>query len=164
MLLLLGAALTLSKASPYEIPFANLFDVIAFTMGVPRRLMIAIVAHESGFNPRAVNLETAADKRKGRNVDSIGLAQILWPDTAKALSPNVQREDLFDPYVNLSLQALLLRELLLRFPSKLFDGFPADAVAAYNAGSPRKVSGSSEYVNQGYVNAVHAQWRKYNGF
>lgn len=36
----------------------------------------------------------------------------------------------------------------------------SDAIAAYNAGSPRRMK-TGEYVNQAYVDSVEAKWSKY---
>ena len=131
---------------------------------VPVRLMVAIAEVESAFNANAVNLELKADKRKGINVDSIGLFQILWPTTALALAKKegveVTRDKLFDPELNSFLAGSLCEGLLQRFPPRV--EFPYDAVAAYNAGKPR-FNPDGSYRNQSYVNKVRKSWDKWAG-
>jgi soluble lytic murein transglycosylase-like protein len=158
--LALLAATKLSRAGDNVIPFEALFSRAGARHGVPKRLLIAISAHETGgsFNARSFNGEPEADRRKGRNVDSVGLMQILYPDTAVALRPGTTLEELYDPELNVDLGARLVAQLLARFPRKELDGFPADTVAAYNAGSPRHRPDGS-FFNQRYVDAVRTQWR-----
>jgi len=138
--------------------FGDLFDALASAHGVPARLMESIVSVESSFNPRAVNPETDADRRKGRDVDSIGLAQILFPDTAQAVRPGTTREELLDPAINLGIAFKLMAGLQRMWPGTDADGFPSQAVAAYNAGRPR-LTDSGTFTNQPYVDRVHAAWR-----
>jgi soluble lytic murein transglycosylase-like protein len=144
------------------VPFIGYIRRSAMTWGVPARLLAAIAKVESSFNPKAVNLEAAADARKGRDVDSIGLCQILYPDTALALDPEVTRDDLFDPSINLNLAGKLLAGLMRSYKGRDDEGFPAPAVAAYNAGQPRYTI-SGEFQNQLYVDRVNRAWRDYAG-
>lgn len=143
-----------APSNPVNIPFWELFDKWSGKMDVPWRVMVSLVQAESAFRPNAVNSESAADRRLGRDVESIGLGQILYPDTARGLDPNVNRNDLFDPDTNLRLVAMLLKELLRRFPQHDEDGFPNDAVSAYNAGVPTS-------KNSVYVQRVRGFWEKY---
>lgn len=158
---LLASEKVRKSATNLPIPFDDLFSRYSLIHGVSKRLMVAIVSHESRFNPRAENEETEADKRKGRDVDSIGLAQILYPDTAKALRPNITKEELFNPETNLKLAYELMSGLLRAYPRKDDSGFPSYAVAAYNAGSPRFTS-NKVFVNQKYVDLVKKQWEKFD--
>jgi soluble lytic murein transglycosylase-like protein len=144
-----------------KIPFAELFDKWSTELDVPWQLMAAIVEKESSFNPSAVNTETAADKRLGRNVDSIGLGQILFPDTAHLFDPNLTREDLLDPDKNLQITAMVLADNLKRYRSKDDDDFPRDAISAYNAGVPRL--DPTKTNNIAYVERVKSFWEKYQG-
>lgn len=166
ILILLGIAAitalttTAIVAGTKTIPFEDLFRTASKRWGVPMRLMVSIAAHESRFNPRAENEESAADARRARDVDSLGLMQILYPDTAVFYKAGIQREDLFDPVVNVDIGGQLLRDLLRRYPHPNLEGFHADAVAAYNAGSAR-FSSPGVYRNQDYVSAVYAKWRTY---
>jgi len=89
--------------------------------GVHPALLKAIVEVESGFDPNAVR-----DEGNGRL--SIGLGQILWPDTAQALGFPGPAERLQDPFVNLNLSAMLLRELMDRH------GTVPHAISHYNCG------------------------------
>jgi len=81
--------------------------------GVPERLVTALIAEESQFNPRAVS-------RRG----AIGLMQLM-PQTAELLGVR----DSYDPLENLDAGVRYLRELLDRFDNNL----PL-VLAAYNAG------------------------------
>ncbi len=81
--------------------------------GVDPELVLAVVAAESGFRPRAVS-------RKGAQ----GLMQLM-PNTASALGV----EDSFDPVQNLDGGTRYLSALLA-----LYDGDVRRALAAYNAG------------------------------
>jgi len=136
-----------------QVPYLPLFSRFSTIYNVPVRLMVSIVAHESSFNPRAVNHETAADKRFGHDVDSLGLAQILYPDTARHYKPDATREDLFDPEVNLDIMGHLLKDLYRRFPPE--GDFPSNIVSAYNAGHPTD-------ANASYVEAVRKEWVSYD--
>ena len=98
-----------------------LFAAAAAPHGVHPALLKAIVEVESGFDPNAVR-----DEGNGRL--SIGLGQILWPDTAQALGFPGPAERLQDPWVNLNLSAQLLRELMDRF------GTVPHAISHYNCG------------------------------
>lgn len=150
------------KAPPIisDIPFNAFFESASTTYHVSKRLLVAIASVESNFNSKAVNNETEADKRKGRNVDSLGVMQILYPDTAQALRPSITREQLFDAETNINLGAKLLSALLNTWKKIDVDGFPTEAIAAYNAGHPRYNSQGS-LTNQRYVDAVKNQWREY---
>lgn len=140
--------------------YDGLFYRYAIAHGVPARLMFAVVRVESDFNAHAVNEEKDADAKRGRDVDSLGLCQILYPDTARLLDPLVQRDDLFNPEINLNLGFRLMAGLLRAYPQKDADGFNSSAVAAYNAGSPRRTA-SGTFINQAYVDKVHRAWRTY---
>jgi Soluble lytic murein transglycosylase and related regulatory proteins (some contain LysM/invasin domains) len=139
-----------------SVPYGILFERYSSKYNVPIRLMVAIVDHESNFNPKAINYETKADIQKGHNVDSVGLGQILYPDTAVALDITSTKDKLMQPEYNLNLTGMLLKQLLNRYPKKTIDGFHAEAVAAYNAGSARYSNG--EFVNQSYVDKVRSKW------
>ena len=154
-------ASTSQTPTKQTIPYENLFDSYTAIHGVSKRLMVSIVKKESSFNPKAFNPESAADKRKGRNVDSVGLAQILYPDTAKAFRPDISIDELFVPEVNLKIAYELMSGLLRAHPRKDSDGFNSYAVAAYNAGSPRFLSNGT-FVNQSYVDGVKTNWKGYS--
>ena len=146
----------------FEVPYGFIFARIAKKYNVPVRLMVATVDYESNFNPKAVNPETKADEIRGRNVDSVGLGQILYPDTSDALASKyglgkISKEDLYNPEINLNLVGLLYRELLQRFKKKDALGFHAEAVAAYNAGTVKR-NDDGTFKNQTYVDRVRKKW------
>lgn len=89
---------------------------IACEFGLPRRLLDALIAQESGFNAFAVSRAGAA-----------GMMQIM-PGTARSLGLS----NPFDPIANLRAGARYLRQQLDRFGR--FDL----ALAAYNAGPERR--------------------------
>lgn len=108
-------------------------------LGLPRGLLDALVAEESGYAPRAVS-------RRG----AIGLAQ-LKPPTARSLGVS----DPFDPLANVQAGGRYLRDLLRRF------GSIALALAAYNAGPEAVVRarGIPPFPEtRRYVVAVMARW------
>lgn len=87
--------------------------------------IIAIARQESAFAPDVVS-----------HADAIGLMQLL-PATARQTAtriglPRPSRRDLTDPRLNIKLGAAYLAQLSARF-----DGHPALATAAYNAGPHR---------------------------
>ena len=95
---------------------------VARQLGLDALLMVALIAAESGFDPRAVSPKGA-----------IGLMQLM-PGTAerygvRADTNTSQRERLMQPETNVRAGALFLRDLWLMFPGRI------DLVlAAYNAG------------------------------
>ena len=95
---------------------------VARQLGLDAQLMVALIAAESGFDPRAVSPKGA-----------VGLMQLM-PGTAerygvRADTSTSQRDRLMQPETNVRAGALFLRDLLLMFPGRV------DLVlAAYNAG------------------------------
>lgn len=81
--------------------------------GLDPRLLEAVIRVESNF-------DVSATSPKG----AIGLMQIL-----PSSMPNLSKEELLDPYINVMIGAAYLRELLDTFDSDL-----ELALAAYNAG------------------------------
>jgi hypothetical protein len=95
---------------------------VARQLGLDASLMVALIAAESGFNPRAVSPKGA-----------VGLMQLM-PGTAQRYGVRPQdgaslEERLMQPEINLRAGATFLRDLLLMFPGRL-----DLALAAYNAG------------------------------
>lgn len=125
LLALLVAAILVALGIFATAPGSKRFDVFiilaAQSQSVHPALLKAIVEVESGYDPDAVR-----DEGSGRV--SVGLAQILWPDTARGLGFTGTMDQLKDPLVNLSLAARLLRELLDRY------GTVPHAVSHYNCG------------------------------
>jgi Soluble lytic murein transglycosylase and related regulatory proteins (some contain LysM/invasin domains) len=151
--------ITVTETGSY--PHSIAFNETVRKWRIPLRLIVAIVDHESSFNSKAINYEKKADIAKGHDVDSIGLGQILYPDTALALDPFATRDKLMNAQYNLDLTGKLLSQLLSRYPHKRPDGFYPDAVSAYNAGSLR-YDADGMYRNQAYVDAVESTYYKWS--
>src|SRR5207245_1331912 len=88
----------------------------------------AIIAHESEWNPNAVNPDDP----------SYGLMQVLFGPGGPY--PSVTTQQLLDPATNIQLGMDFLRYQLGRYP------ILEDAIAAYNAGSPRR-DAAGQYIN-----------------
>lgn len=95
---------------------------------------------------------------------SFGLAQIMYTTAHWAwgrffdAKPEVWDGvpwTLFAPRTNLRLAAAVLS-----YKARRFGGWEA-GVAAYNAGSPRKLIGSEEWVNEGYVRTFLGAWGRH---
>jgi hypothetical protein len=99
--------------APTELPIDAYIKEFAARYDVPERVVAAVIAVESEFNPRAVS-------RRGAR----GLMQLM-PATA----PRLSLADFFDPRANINAGVMYLRELMDRFDNNL----PL-ALAAYNAG------------------------------
>jgi len=90
-------------------------------------LLFALIRQESFFNVQAVSPQNA-----------FGLMQIIMPTARQVLAGSglpykrLQRNDLFDPELNITLGCLYLRQLLKRYDNQLHL-----ALAAYNAGPHR---------------------------
>ncbi|OUM97746.1 MAG: hypothetical protein BAA04_10875 [Firmicutes bacterium ZCTH02-B6] len=109
----------------FPIPFAREIAAAAEANALDPFLVAALVRVESGFNPRAVSSRGAR-----------GLMQVM-PDTGQWIAAQMgwtafDPELLFDPELNLRMGTWYLRALL-----EQFDGRPAVALAAYNAGRTR---------------------------
>jgi soluble lytic murein transglycosylase-like protein len=143
-----------------SVPFGMLFSQYSRQYNFPMRIAVSIVDYESNFNPLAINYEKKADLAKGHDVDSVGLGQILYPDTAVSFDSSATKDKLMNPEYNLNIMFQLLNQLRQRFKSKEQDGFMPDLVAAYNAGSPRRLPDGS-YKNQDYVDSVRERYVKW---
>jgi soluble lytic murein transglycosylase-like protein len=129
-----------------------LLDRWADRYGVDRALVYGLVAHESGFDPRAYRVEPRIGDA------SRGLTQILYR-TAQGEGYTGPPDGLFDPDTNLRYGVSYLRRMLDRF------GALDQALAAYNGG-PGIVRADGSYPNRGYVQAVLdevAYWQQYLG-
>jgi soluble lytic murein transglycosylase-like protein len=102
----------------------------------------AVIAHESEWNPSAVN---AGDP-------SYGLMQVLYG--SRGAYPSYTTQQLLDPVTNITLGVRYLREQLVRY-----DGDLASAVSAYNGGHAL-VQGDG-FANQDYVDDVLAYFNWY---
>ena len=134
-------------AAPATMPPAEIEQLVqsnAATWQVDPALVRAVMANESGFNPKATS-KTGAQ----------GLMQ-LEPDTATSLGVN----DAYDPEQNVWGGTRYLRGLLDRFGGDI-----TKAVAAYNAGpaAVEKYGGVPPYAEtQSYVKSVLGSYQKYS--
>jgi len=87
---------------------------------------------------------------------SWGLMQLLLVTAREVLgNPNLTTTQLIQPRVNIEAGVKFLYQLWSRF------GNMRAAIAAYNAGSPRLVPGTTKYVNQDYVDKVENNYKLY---
>lgn len=108
---------------------------------VPWALILAIIGTESAGNPRAYRYESHI------NDASRGLMQMLY-STARSLGYKGPPRGLYNPDISIKYGTKFLRMLYNRYGNWL------DAIAAYNAGRPRRRGGFGCYYNQTYVNRV----------
>ena len=104
-------------------------------------LVRAVITRESGWEPGAINPEPGS-----RYGPSYGLMQVTLP-TARLFDPTIQPDDLLDPWLNVAVGTEYLRDLLGRYPVL------SDAIAAYNAGTPRR-DAQGRYINESHVSDV----------
>ncbi len=100
-----------------DLPFRDCFELASKRYDLPLPLLFAVARGESNFNPRAVSSKSC-----------LGVMQILWPGTAKALGIT-QKQALFDPCTNIDAGARYLAGLVRSFNGNLYR-----ALAAYNYG------------------------------
>lgn len=120
-------------------PYLSAIESAARSYQVDRELIIAVIWHESGFDPKAVSIKGA-----------MGLMQLI-PETAQRFAV----QDPFDPVQNINAGTRYLRYLL-----ELYRGEVELALAAYNAGERAvanrvPVNGETEV----YVARVGQTWR-----
>lgn len=148
----------------------DLISRIAAEHGLDRNLVAAIVLQESSGIAQAKRFEPAY--RYFYKVDEFAKALDLHPDTEKdgqatsyglmQVMGAVCREkgfkgfftDLFDPETNLKYGCQHLKTYLDRYKNL------EDAIASYNAGSPRRDAATGKYVNQAYVTSVLSRKEK----
>lgn len=141
----------------------TLIKSAAAKRSLPWELVYAICHVESSLNPTATRYEphfrwlvgdneTMSPSERHDQMTSWGLMQVMG-SVARELGHTGPLPDLLIPSTGLFYGCLHLR----RFRAK-YDIWP-DVIAAYNAGSPRRVAGSvGPYVNQSYVDKVLAAW------
>jgi soluble lytic murein transglycosylase-like protein len=130
-----------SNSSRYRIPAdlsAQIYD-IAQSEGIDPEVAFRLVSVESEFTGKAVSPKGA-----------IGLTQVM-PSTARAINPQLRREDLFHHETNLRLGFGYLRELI-----RAYGGDLRLALLAYNRGPGtvdeiRKQGGNPE---NGYARTI----------
>ena len=139
---------TVASAASSErahLPSARLERLIAnasAASGNDPALVKAIVANESGFDPRATSSTGAA-----------GLMQLM---PATAVENGVR--DVYDPAENVAGGTRYLARLLRRF-----DGDVPAALAAYNAGPETIAGGKLPAETQNYVRSVLTSYARYRG-
>ena len=141
----------------------TLIKAAASRRSLPWELVYAICQVESSLTPAAIrhepryrwlvgDNETMSPTERQDQMTSWGLMQVMGA-VARELGHTGPLSDLLDPPTGLFYGCLHLR----RFRAK-YDIWP-DVIAAYNAGSPRRVAGPiGPYVNQSYVDKVLAAW------
>jgi soluble lytic murein transglycosylase-like protein len=138
---------------------------------VEPELVKAIIAVESGGQPLVVRFEPDwryllrpelyARRLKITIPTETMLQQFSWGlmqvmgSVARELGFNGHMTQLCDVETNLHYGCKKLAMLTAKYPTT------SDAIAAYNAGSPRMVQG--RYDNQGYVDKVYAAWSRHGG-
>lgn len=132
--------------------------------GLDANLVLAICAIESSWNPLAARFEPAFkyfnEPNKwaaslGISVEtetmfqacSWGLMQIMG-SAARDLGYTGPMQQLCSMWLGTEFGCRKLEQLQKKYPDE------RDVIAAYNAGSPRRIPESGNYVNQSYVDAV----------
>jgi len=144
--------------------YLPIIKTIASQHEIPWGLVAAICTKESSMDPWAVRYEpsykyfvgvqevlTATERMQ--QMTSWGLMQVMG---------GVARENgylgwltkLSTPAVGINYGVLHLRKYFVRYQN-----WP-DAIAAYNAGSPRRLS-DGQYMNQSYVDKVLRYWKEF---
>lgn len=136
---------------------------VAPQYGLPVALIKAFCEVESAWNPWAMRYEptyrwlvgdklTMTQTERVGQMISWGLMQLMG-GVARELGFDGAFPQLCDPGVGLDYGCRHLQHFYQRH------GNWPDAIASYNAGSPRRVGES--YVNQSYVDKVTAAWNRY---
>lgn len=136
-------------------------------------LIYAIIETESGWNPYAVRYEPnwrylieipdkmlnalgiTRDTEKQLQKFSWGLMQVMG-SVARELNFTGLLTELVNPRINVNLGVRHFKRFLGKYKNL------EDAIASYNAGSPRKRE-DGKYINQQYVDKVLANYKKYKG-
>lgn len=103
----------------YRIPsdLAELIYDVARSERIDPALAFSLVRLESEFNPRAVS-----------SAGAVGLTQLMFP-TARGYVPDLTRDQLFEPRVNLTIGFRFLRDLI-----RQYNGNVPLALLVYNRG------------------------------
>lgn len=153
----------------------ELIAVAADKYEIPRALVKAIVAVESGGNPWAVRYEPKFFEKYVENAQittkspcseaterslrahSFGLMQIMGQTARETGFEGVFLTELLDPATNLDICCKYLGRLVGRY----FDecGWRG-VVSSYNAGSVRYRPGTKVFVNQPYVDKVMSRMER----
>lgn len=135
--------------------------------GIDPALTTAFVMVESSGNPTATRYEPNFYKRyilplklpppEGtKRATSWGLMQLMG-QVAREKGFKGEFEELFEPATGLYWSLKHLKHFINKYAPNL-----DDAIASYNAGSPRKTK-EGNYVNQVYVDKIHKHLDQYVG-
>lgn len=142
--------------------YRELIERKAEKYGLPWPLVMAVVDVESSGNPWAYRYEPAYQWLVGQGLTpteqmaqrtSWGLMQVMGA-VAREYGFKGWLTELCQPDVGLEYGCRHLKRYADRYRNWL------DAIAAYNAGSPRKAG--DVYVNQSYVDKVMRQWDEHD--
>lgn len=136
-----GMEKQLARPLPSNVPFKACFEDAAERYDVPQRLLVAIAAGESDFNPLAVS-----------SAGAIGVMQIMWPITARHLGVG-NKSRLFDACQNIHAGARYFKELLERY-----NGNTHHALAAYNMGPERVKQGAIPAHGKRYSDYIYRRY------
>lgn len=144
---------------------------LASKYGIPAELVFAIIEQESGWNAYATRFEPrylekyveAKPKCFGASLDterqgratSHGLMQTMGLLCREQGYNKPFFSELSNPAYGVDHGCKYLSRL-----AKTYENNWSDVIAAYNAGTPRKLS-DGRYVNSAYVDAVTAKWKKF---
>ena len=140
----------------------------ALLVGIDPRLALAFAEVESAGDPLAVRYEAhwkyyfdvpqfayrlRITQETERNLQSLswGLMQVMG-SVARELGFVESLITLSDPHLGAKYGCMKLKQCMRKYP--IFE----DAIASYNAGSPRKLDG--HYVNQGYVDKIKLTYKR----
>jgi|SRR6185503_7139703 len=144
----------------------NAVEVCSYQYQLPANLVLAICQIESSFDPWAFRYEpqykyllgdrlTMSLTEKFGQMCSWGLMQVMGGVARehgyKGPLPQLCLPDLGVNYGCKHLQKFFLK----------YKNYP-DAIASYNAGSPRRLEAGGDYVNQYYVKNVQAAWNAFD--
>jgi soluble lytic murein transglycosylase-like protein len=153
-----------------SVEILSIIKEVAQAEGLDEKLLLAICTVESSLDPYAVRYEPAykytfsprdwaskmhlsTETEECLQKFSYGLAQIMGGVMREyGFSGNLQT-CLLNPKIPLTYSAKHLKNYLRRHGSEV------EAIASYNAGSPRKTPGGL-FVNQQYVDKVDRELRK----
>lgn len=133
--LVISALLSCALCAP---AWGMCFKEVSERSGIPEQLLRVIAEVESSMNPRAINVNANGS-------EDIGLMQINSGAFHELKKRGINRADLFDPCINVSVGAWILSQKIDRY------GFTWEAVGAYNAKSRDK--------RDRYIARVYAKYK-----
>lgn len=142
-----------TKRYPAADQYRGTVNTAATKYGVPAALLMAVIAQESEFNPRAYRAEPQIGD------GSRGLMQLLYK-TAKLFRADLRPDDLYIPAVNVDIGARYLADLL-RAAARGGYGMDA-AISSYNAGGSSVRPGDGKRPTVGKVPPATAMQSPFN--